>query len=415
MTRFGLVSHVLPPSSSGQSMVLYRLLKDLSPSQYCLIRSGQAGASLDGPGFTPRLAAKHFQIHPVRWPSDTSARVRTWSAVGRGVSRLLGLMAPHIESLDMGRRVRQISRILEHEGCGAVVACTGDLLDMPSAFLASRRVGLPFYAYYFDYYSQQWVDPIARFVAERLEGHLLRGARGIIVPNEFLGTELNRRYGVEPTIIRNPCELAAEKPHLAEVPEVGSQIRIVYVGTVYSAQLDAMVNLVSALRLAGKGDFRLHLYTATSRQKLQEMGIMDPVQVHDHSPASEVSAIYRSAHILFLPLAFNSRYRSVIVKTSAPAKMGEYLASGCPILVHAPPRCFVSRYFRDHQCGLVIDRKDPTLLSEAVFRLASDSALRKALTDAAWERARTDFDATRSRHRFTALMGISHSGSVAGT
>src|SRR5947209_47570 len=35
--KFTLVSHVLPPSPSGQAIVLYRLLRDLDPANYCLI------------------------------------------------------------------------------------------------------------------------------------------------------------------------------------------------------------------------------------------------------------------------------------------------------------------------------------------------------------------------------------------
>jgi hypothetical protein len=46
---------------------------------------------------------------------------------------------------------------------------------------------------------------------------------------------------------------------------------------------------------------------------------------HPHIPQSRVAAILRQADVLFLPLAFRSPIQEVI-RTSAPGKMGEYLA-----------------------------------------------------------------------------------------
>ncbi len=37
MKKFALISLGLPPSQSGQSMVLYHLLKQFDPQKYCLI------------------------------------------------------------------------------------------------------------------------------------------------------------------------------------------------------------------------------------------------------------------------------------------------------------------------------------------------------------------------------------------
>ena len=35
--KFAIISHVLPPSWSGQAMILFKLLKDVNPSDYILI------------------------------------------------------------------------------------------------------------------------------------------------------------------------------------------------------------------------------------------------------------------------------------------------------------------------------------------------------------------------------------------
>ncbi len=42
--RAGIVSHVLPPSSSGQAVVLYRLLAGIDPERYFLVSREDYGA-----------------------------------------------------------------------------------------------------------------------------------------------------------------------------------------------------------------------------------------------------------------------------------------------------------------------------------------------------------------------------------
>ena len=86
--------------------------------------------------------------------------------------------------------------------------------------------------------------------------------------------------------------------------------------------------------------------------------------------------------MLFLPLAFDSPYPAV-ARTSAPAKMAEYLTARRPILVHAPADSFVSSYFRPHSCGVVVDEVDPIALAQALERVIGDSELRKRVCAAA--------------------------------
>ena len=60
-------------------------------------------------------------------------------------------------------------------------------------------------------------------------------------------------------------------------------------------------------------------------------------------------------------------------------KLGEYLASGRPILVHAPKDTFIAQYFRQHRAGIVVDRPDTHVLADALRDLASNALLRHTL------------------------------------
>jgi glycosyltransferase involved in cell wall biosynthesis len=85
--------------------------------------------------------------------------------------------------------------------------------------------------------------------------------------------------------------------------------------------------------------------------------------------------------------------------------MSEYLAACRPILVHAPGDSFIAWYFRQHECGIVVDRLDPAELALALDLLLSDRALRERLAARAWERAREDFDLSKAQAQFAGLLG----------
>jgi glycosyltransferase involved in cell wall biosynthesis len=125
--------------------------------------------------------------------------------------------------------------------------------------------------------------------------------------------------------------------------------------------------------------------------------------LHDHVPHGDIAPVQRQADILFLPLAFNSPIAEVI-RTSAPGKTGEYLSVGKPILVHAPEDTFISWYFRQHQCGLVVDRDDTNLLALAITRLSSDQDLCAQISDRARRRAAEDFDVRNVQRHFVELL-----------
>ena len=123
----------------------------------------------------------------------------------------------------------------------------------------------------------------------------------------------------------------------------------------------------------------------------------------DHLPSKEVAKVQRQADILFLPLAFDSPIPEVI-RTSAPGKMSEYLGGGRPILAHSPADSFVTYYLRQHECGLVVDKPNATLLADAIRRILLDPHLRASLVSNAQRQAEVDFAPSISQARFHEVL-----------
>jgi glycosyltransferase involved in cell wall biosynthesis len=173
-------------------------------------------------------------------------------------------------------------------------------------------------------------------------------------------------------------------------------------GSVYSAQADAFRNLVAALDLQ-QGRFVLDLYTAQFSLDLVSKELASPhFFPHPHVSHATAVGLQKSADILFLPLAFDSPIPEVI-RSSAPAKLGEYLAAGRPILVHAPAGSFVTELIREAEAGLVVDTPDPRRLAEALTTLATDARLRTRMVLNA-SRLAKEFDVERARGAFASIL-----------
>jgi glycosyltransferase involved in cell wall biosynthesis len=390
--KIGIISVALPPSQSGQSIVLFNLLKRWIPDTYFLITQKNFHVNYFQGNCSEKLQGKYFFLHP------------DFMILQRILKGLISLHQERFFEVILKFRIWQIKKVLIHEACDQVVACTGDIFDPPAAFYASKKLGIPFVLYTFDYYSKQWVQPHYRSFAERYEKDILLGAFQVIVPNECMEKEYRERYGIHSLVIHNPVELEEYIKNEGIVDRnLSPGPKIVYTGAIYDANFKAFHNLLAAIEKTKIPNLNLHVYTPQSVNYLKKNGIEGQVEYHNHLPNNRMPAVQRNANILFLPLAFNSRYPDII-KTSAPGKIGEYLASRRPILVHAPSDSFVAWYFRKYSCGYVVDQDDPEALAEAIIHLLQDKKLQQELSDNAYVRAKEDFDITLAQKKFQDLL-----------
>lgn len=395
--KFALVSHVLPPSSTGQAMVLGKILNGIQPDEYCLVSQKCYAENNFEVEYTKRLPVHYHQLTP-GWQLTRGYRWGMYQA-RQVINSIIAPLAVRI-------RAHQIATIVQQEGCRAIIACTGDLIDIPAAYLASVVTGTAFYTYIFDDFRLQWTVWSAKRYASRMERICLTNAAGIIVPNEFMCRALHERYGVSAIVIHNPCDLSLYQSaltHRFSMPT--DEVRIVFTGSIYEAHFDAIRNLVEAIKQLKNQSIILHIYTTIKEQFLNSKGISGPVVIHPHVTQAQIPMIQQQADVLFLPLAFDSPYPELI-KTSAPGKMGEYLAAGRPILVHAPADSFISWYFRNYGCGLVVDKDDPTFLAKELNSLLSDNLKQTELSTQALIRSRSDYGISAVQRIFADLLQV---------
>lgn len=377
--KFAVLSHILPPAWSGQSIVLCRLLDGIASDRYCMLTAGETDGRATG-----NLPAKIWRL-----PKSTQGY--------EFLASRLSLLANILVAWQVERRARKIEQILRQENATVLVACSGDLLDIPAGALAARRARIGFVPYFFDDYLYQWTG-WRRRVALRLERAALRKAAIAIVPNEFAAVSYHQRYGIACQVVRNP-PLKLPGISNGRVKRPGPW-RIVYTGTIYHAHYDAFVRLLQALAAMPETAAELHLYTPQPQEELAKHGIVGPsVRFLGVVSQEEALKVQSEADLLFLPLAFFSEI-SEVLHASAPGKMGEYLASGTPILVHAPEDSFLSWYFTRHQCGCVVNSANWQALRDALEALQADEKMRLTLTAAALRQAHNDFSIDFIRTEF---------------
>jgi glycosyltransferase involved in cell wall biosynthesis len=404
--KFALISQSLQRLGTGQAIALYRLLRHIPPDEYCIVSQRKNDPSLASANAHKLLNAHYHRVTELR----QAKRGATWLAR----LRILAAMNYLLGRASLERYAAAIERVLNDEGCEAVIACSGNLWDIPAGFTAARRLGIRFYAYYFDWYAYQfyWYPEIA--FARAVERDVMANADGVIVTNETLADDLHARYGANPHVLRNACDAPASQANgLEESAErkpthsnesVKRDYRILYTGAIYGAQSDAVVNLLRALDLVADRDIKLHVYTSIPTTILRLKGISGKVVLHGYVPLAEIAEAQRNADILLLALSFKTHYHPEVIRTASPGKMSDYLASGKPILVHAPADSFVVRFFREHECGEVVDARDARTLAESVERLLDDGALRAKYVENAMECAHGEFDSSEVAKRFREII-----------
>jgi glycosyltransferase involved in cell wall biosynthesis len=422
--KFALVAHTVPPATGGNATILERLLRSVDSSTYCVLSEQEDDRQIGEHDLSGPLPGRHYALPSEyhRLPAELQSRAvrqsvffsESWIRVlpRRTQPQAVRVAAFAARRIVRGRAVvtgtwraaARIEELLRRERCDVVVAVTGDFQNLPASFLAARRLGIPFCAFICDYYSQVWSSqPYYRYVTAVIEPLIIKRAQGLVVLNEFMQRELRDRFGRDSVVVHPPCDLSlhdAQQPR--ELAPMEDPIEVVFTGAVSPAQSDALRNLLAAVEASSRR-IDVHVYTAQSPGIAEMLGVRGRFEHHPHVPQEEVPRIQRAADILFLPMSFDSPYPRV-VKTSLPTKVGDYLSSCRPILVHAPPDCFISWYFRTHRCGLVVDEPSPARVAEGIDRLAGDAELQRRLVAAARERAARDFDRSDLTTRFVRYL-----------
>ncbi|MBA4365789.1 MAG: hypothetical protein C0398_07335 [Coprothermobacter sp.] len=295
----------------------------------------------------PVKSVLHRIVDPV------SAVVQTWSAAGTATA------------------------IVENEEITSILAISDVGPCLMAGWIAHGRTGIPLDLFIYDLWRGNVLSWFQQLMASLFQRRVLAASRRVFSGSEGVCEYLDAELGIESVVVRNSV-IARGVTSVGSRSVSGSPMVVLYTGGVYWAQLDAILDLIAAVR--DMVDIEFHIYSRQSQGQLAVMGVTgNNVVVHQGLPEDEVRDRQATADVLYLPMSFGKKGR-LIIATAQPAKSVEYMASGVPVLVHAPAYAFATRYAREHDIAIVVDQPGPDELTRVLMALISDrtDAQRKA-------------------------------------
>lgn len=356
-----LISHYVPPILTGGPIVLYRLFKTLPADSYVIFtsRADRKNAPIDEKLVLP---CKYYYCSGI----SPTVRQTKWKRV------LEWLLVPIM--------IWQCVNVIRKEKVTRIVVCPSVGTCLLTACVAHKLTGIPLYLYMLDLFEENKHHGLRGIMAGIIEPYSMRTASNIFVISEAMRDHYYSKYRIRAILLPHPIDLDSAKPSHDRNPRsiMGyNKHKIVFTGRIYEAHLDAVRNLTRAV--AGLHNVEFHIYTSMSKLFLKRHEIIgENIYYHKFTPLQDVIGVQQDADYLFLPMAFDSPYQHII-KTASPAKLPEYLLSGRPIIVHAPPSSYVSWYAKNFGWGLVVDKSEPILLKEAVLNLINNEQLQVQL------------------------------------
>ncbi len=135
----------------------------------------------------------------------------------------------------------------------------------------------------------------------------------------------------------------------------------------------------------------------------QALSRLQAVKLLGRRPQAQCMNMLAQADLLYLPLAFDPLCAR-IARYSMPTKLPEYLASGKPILFHAPAESAIQAVARRHNLHPRIATVDPSALDSFVEAWAGCHAKIGANIAGARSALASEFDLTELRRRFQAAF-----------
>jgi len=177
---------------------------------------------------------------------------------------------------------------------------------------------------------------------------------------------------------------AFARPHrLPPNPYVGSRPRVVYCGHLYDYK--GIPTIIEAAEGLAHLDF--HLVgglpedVQRTRQRLAARGLTN-VTLHGHRPPADVPPYLWHADVLLLPPS--AHHPSA--RWTSPVKLGEYLASGVPVVSTSIPA--LRDWLTDAETRFV-EPDDPLALADGIQAVLADRALAASLSEAGRQKAPT--------------------------
>ncbi len=411
--RILIVTKWAPPQIGGPKN-LYNLFSLVPPESYFVLTSADAidpfsaetGSWLPARYiFFDRKTESGFRefipgsAKPAGRPTGQGRdKIRRFRFLGRSVVEALYVLR------NVRRIVRAARRAVRERGITLLLGISDDGPALIGTYWVHKKTGIPYALYLFDLYRGNDFSAVGRFLARVFEPWLVRGASAVITTNEVTQDFLRQRYGrsIRSCVIPNSA-FPEEFERFRNKKPADPPYTIVFTGNVYWAQEGAVLNLIRAMDKLRDLPVRLLLYIPNATGKVRSAVEGRPNVTLTSASQSEVARVQCEATLLVLPLSWGTKAPDIIA-TATPGKYTDYLASGRPLLVHAPSDSCVAREVKKHGSGIVVDRDDVAALAHAIREFLGDPSAGRDYVDNALRVFEASHDARKNARKLWSIL-----------
>jgi len=266
-------------------------------------------------------------------------------------------------------------RLVLQKKCDVILAIYSNIEFFFAGYLVARLTGARFFPYYHNTLVENR-SGLGLLLAKWLQSSVFSTSECVFVISEGLAEYYRSHYpDVEFSVLVH--SFTGPVPSLSPRPVSQSPLHLVILGNPTDACLDAIKRVCEAV--SRMPDCWLEFYSGTPRSFFESHGLIGDRIQHRTIPQAELFQRLREADILVLPHGFTGSLSEVEYQTIFPTRTIDYFNSGRPILAHSLPDCYLTRFLRQHNCALVVDRPDPSDLVDAITKLRHDQALQNEL------------------------------------
>lgn len=368
-----------PPTGGGTPVLLGRLLDGITGD---VVTARRQRPAVEAGGTGVMGAEYHYFV-------DKGLRGNRFPA-GRALTAICNVFLSVPAAFVVARAARR-------RKCPVVVSVVDSGISQLAGHLGARLARAPHVIMIFDLWAENAYTAPERALARLFERRVLRAADAVVVHCREMAAFYRRKHGIEADVVPTPIDLWERAPRAPRTPPAD----VVFAGAVYWAQEDAVRRLANAVRQLN--GVRLTLIGAGADLKNLERRRLVPDAAVPALPPAELRRRLEAADVAVVGLSFSSEHPSVVA-TASPAKLPEYMASGTPILVHAPRGSHVAEYAREGGFAEVVDSPDEDALAAALRRILDDEPHAAKLAAAARRLAEQRHALEHVRERFAAVL-----------
>lgn len=339
-----IISYYFPPCTNAASTLMYNLCKYLPRECYTVVTAKEESGIYCWDNVGAYDKEYVLDCSTLRLPVRTN-RMR---------DRIKFFMLTILKGLFLNRKGE----------VDCLLAVYPDEFDLFGAYVLRQLTRKPLIIYMHDLLSEVKRRARAYKVRKFIETKIFSSASAILVTNEKSKDHYSRR-GIRNVIVLPSCVYLNENDYQAiSQSSARSQrnLRIVYTGSAYSANEDAILCFLEATKKVNNVEI---IFAVRYKKKY-----LEKVSIGFLSK-KECSKLQRNADVLFLPLSFKSPYPEEI-RCAFPIKALEYLAAGKPILAIVPEGTFMEEFIKRNEVGIVVTELSEEKIIDAIEKLKDE-------------------------------------------